>query len=280
MPVIFHGDERLAYRDPACYYFEGEYHLFFTVSEKDGGYMYNRVAHSVSRDLRSFSEPEMITEKNCATNFSSPGNVIKRGEEYLICVTSYPMRVPFAERSCADETARLFFIKTTDFRSFSAPERIWPKGRGATDEGRMIDPYVLEQGGEYLLYFKQNGVSTSRSCDLSEWEFLGNTEGGENVCVLPHGDGYIMLHSPENGIGVRYSADLIHWEDRGVCTLDQERWDFAGGRLTAAFAMPIEGGEHKYAVLFHGSRADAFPETHGEASLALCYTDDFSEYYF
>ena len=69
MPVIFHGDERLAYRDPACYYFEGEYHLFFTVSEKDGGYMYNRVAHSVSRDLHSFSEPEMITEKNCATNF-------------------------------------------------------------------------------------------------------------------------------------------------------------------------------------------------------------------
>ena len=42
--------------------------------------MYNRVAHSVSRDLRDFSEPEMITEKNYATNFSSPGLFTKRAK--------------------------------------------------------------------------------------------------------------------------------------------------------------------------------------------------------
>lgn len=52
MPIIFSGDERFAYRDPACYFFDGEYHLFFTVSEKENGYMFNRVGHSVSKDLK------------------------------------------------------------------------------------------------------------------------------------------------------------------------------------------------------------------------------------
>ena len=40
MPIIFEGSEKRAYRDPACYFYGGEYHLFFTVSEKDNGYMY------------------------------------------------------------------------------------------------------------------------------------------------------------------------------------------------------------------------------------------------
>ena len=43
MPVIFKGDEKIAYRDPTCYYYNGEYHLFFTFSEKENGYMYHTV---------------------------------------------------------------------------------------------------------------------------------------------------------------------------------------------------------------------------------------------
>ena len=156
MPIIFNGSEKTAYRDPACYYYNGEYHLFFTVSEKENGYMYNRVGHSVSTDLVSFSEPELITVKDCTQNYCSPGNIIKHDDEYLICVTSYPMRAPYSERYYADETARLFFIKTKDFKTFSLPERIYPKGKEVANEGRMIDPYVLEKDGEYLLFFKQN----------------------------------------------------------------------------------------------------------------------------
>lgn len=69
MPIIFRGDDKFAYRDPTCYYFGGLYHLFFTVSEKDGGYMYNRVGHSVSEDLLHFSEP-MPSPKPTATHLS------------------------------------------------------------------------------------------------------------------------------------------------------------------------------------------------------------------
>ena len=281
MPLIFLGNERFAYRDPACYYHEGCYHLFFTVSEKQDGYMYNYVGYSRSEDLCNFTEPRLITEKDYTKNFCSPGNVLKFGDQYLICVCSYPMPVPYVERSYADDSARLFFIKTKDFCKFSAPERIYPKGKSIANEGRMIDPFVLEADGEYRLFFKQNGIGLSRSHDLCNWEFLGHAEGGENACVLPYGDEYLLLHSPDNGIGIKHSNDLCHWTDEGVYTLDQEHWDFASGRLTAAFAMPTEGrSEYKYIVFFHGSVADSYPETHGEASLALVYTNDFKEFHF
>ncbi len=85
VPIIFEGNEKFAYRDPTCYYYEGNYHLFFTISEKENGYMYNRVAHSVSKDLRHFTSPEMITEKDHSKNFCSPGNA-RRG---IACVCLY-----------------------------------------------------------------------------------------------------------------------------------------------------------------------------------------------
>ena len=117
MPIIFHGSPTVAYRDPTCIWAEGRYHLFFTVSQKENGYMYNFVAHSESEDLRSFSDPVILTEKDCRKNFCSPGNVIKHDDEYLLCVTSYPMPHPFAQKPSADDTARLFFIKTKNFLS-------------------------------------------------------------------------------------------------------------------------------------------------------------------
>ena len=282
MPVVFIGDEKIAYRDPACYYYNGEYHLFFTFSEKKNGYRYNRVGHSVSSDLRIFSEPEFITVKDCAQNYCSPGNVVKYGDEYLICVTSYPMKVPYSEKSCADETARLFFIKTKDFKSFSSPERIYPKGRENTNEGRMIDPFVFEKAkGEFLLFYKQNGVSVSRSTNLCDWDFIGHTDGGENACVIENDGRYLLIHSPQNGIGIKESYDLKAWKDVGVYTLEQKQWEWASGRLTAAFAMRAKTAcSYQYIVFFHGSRADSTPETHGAASLAIAYTNDFVSYHF
>lgn len=281
MPIIFKGNGKIAYRDPTCFYYENRYHLFFTVSEKDGGYMYNCVGHSVSEDLKSFSEPQIITVKDNMKNFCSPGNVLQVGDEYFIFVTSYPMPVPYHVCDHADETARLFIIKTKDFRTFSEPVRIYPKGKACENEGRMIDPFVFKNGDEYLLYFKQNGVSMSRSEDLEHWEFLGRIDGGENTCVISDGDRYLLIHSPKNGIGIKESRDLRSWQDIGTYTLNQDKWEFASGRLTAAFAMRNEGTNgYKYAVFFHGSRADSVPETHGAASLALAYTDDFKEYYF
>ena len=81
------------------------------------------------------------------------------------------MPFSYEKRPYADDSARLFFIKTHNFVNFSSPERIFPKGENCKNEGRMIDPFVFENGEEYLLFFKQNGVSVSRSEDLKNWSF-------------------------------------------------------------------------------------------------------------
>lgn len=285
MPLIFQGSSTLAYRDPTCILADGVYHLFFTVSKKENGYMYNFVAHSESRDLLHFTEPRILTEQDNTKNFCSPGNVVRFGDSYRIYVTSYPMPRPFAECPYADATARLYYIETSDFSGFCAPKRIYPKGVDCADEGRMIDPFVLEdkdEQGRYLLFFKQNGVSISESYDLENWHFLGHVEGGENACVLVEDGRYHLIHSPHNGIGHKVSDDLSAWTDLGVVIPKETNEPWASGRLTAAFAMKNENPDipYRYLVFFHGSRVDSSPETHGDASLALYYTNDFETYVF
>ena len=285
MPIIFHGSPTVAYRDPTCIWAEGRYHLFFTVSQKENGYMYNFVAHSESQDLRSFSDPVILTEKDCRKNFCSPGNVIRVGDAYRICVCSYPMPVPYEQRGYADDTARLYWIETRDFVTFTQPRRILAKGSDCADEGRMIDPFVLEdkdRAGRYLLFFKQHGVSMSESFDLENWSYLGHVEGGENASVVVENGQYHLIHSPHNGIGHKVSEDLQCWTDLGVCLPKETEAAWANGRLTAAFAMKNRDPAipYRYLVFFHGSRRDSTPETHGDASLAFYYTDDFRRYVF
>lgn len=281
--VIFKGDETTAYRDPACCFFEGNYHLFFTVSLKKQGYMYNYVATSKSSDLINWTEPEIITETDNLKNYCSPGNVLEHNGEYIICLTSYPMPLPFEECYFADETARLYTISTKDFKTFSSPQKIYAKGKTCSleDEGRMIDPFIFKNKNEFLLFFKQHGIGLSVSKDMKNWKFEGITPGGENTCVINQGDKFLLIHSPENGIGVKESLDLKNWEDKGVFTLEQEKWDWASGRLTAGFAIESNGGtKYKYILFFHGSRKDIYPETHGAATLACAFTNDFKTFSF
>ncbi len=279
--IIFKGNDKFAYRDPACFYKDGTYYLFYTISEKDGEYMLNRIAVSESRDLKSWTEPKFITERNRFTNYCSPGNVIEKNGEYIICLTSYPMSAPFKERWWAEDSARLFTMSTKDFKAYTNPKLLNPKtGVDEEDIGRMIDPFIIKKDGYFHIFFKQNGVSFSRSEDLENWEFLGNTQGGENACVIEQNGEYILIHSPENGIGFAKSKDLQNWEDFGFTTLKQNEWNWSQGRLTAAFAMKAPNDfKYKYIIFFHGS-VDVFPETHGNATLASAFTNDFKKFYY
>lgn len=280
MSIIFRGNDKEAFRDPTAVFFDGSYHLFFTKSIKENGYMYNFVAHSVSSDLIHWTEPRVITGKDRLKNYCSPGNIIKYKDELFLCVTSYPMPKPYDEQFYADDTARIYFIKTTDFKSFTEPEIIYAKGGENIEEmGRMIDPFVLrdkDNPDRYLLFFKQNGLSISESYDMKNWKFIGSSDAGENACVIVKDGKYMLIHSPEDGIGIKISEDLLSWEDRGVIYLNRKCWDWANGRLTAAFVMESCGKtKYKYIIFFHGSRKECPPETHGAATLAVAYTDDF-----
>lgn len=158
--IIFKGNSRIAYRDPVCYWYDGVYYLFFSYSEKDNGYMYNSVAVSQSTDLKSWSESRLLTPKDRLLNYCSPGNVIEHDGEFVLCFTSYPMPVPFEECWIADDTARLFTMRTKDFEHFTEPRLLNPKNDMPQETlGRMIDPYILPLEDGYGLFFKQNGVS-------------------------------------------------------------------------------------------------------------------------
>jgi len=279
--LIFTGNDTTAYRDPACYFYDGCYNLFFTISQKQNGYMYNRIALSTSEDLFHWTEPKLLTQTDNQKNYCSPGCIIEKDSEFILCFTSYPMPKPFLECSIADDTARLYLMRTRDFKHFSVPEKIYAKGKNCdfAAEGRMIDPFWIRKDNKYLLYFKQNGISLSVSDDLENWVFQGATPGGENACVIEVDSKYLLIHSPENGIGIKESTDLKNWEDRGVTTLEQAHWDWASGRLTAGFAMKSNGGtKYKYILFFHGSRKESVPETHGGATLACAFTNDFQTF--
>ena len=274
--IIFHGNDRFAYRDPACIFHGGTYYLFFTYSEKDGEYMYNRIGMSKSTDLKEWTDVRILTPRDYNLNYCSPGNIFPDGDEFVMCFTSYPMPYSFNKWHCADESARLFTVRTKDFEVFTEPELLNPKGDMPQEEiGRMIDPFIIREGEYWYIFFKQNGVSLSRSKDLKFWEFMGSAKAGENACVLKKDGEFILVHSPKNGIAFARSKDMKSWEQFSHTTLGKDKEEWAKRRVTAGFVM--EAGEnigHKYIMFYHGSR-DVYPETHGNSSLAIAFTDDF-----
>ena len=107
-PILFRGDERHAWRDPAAFYRDGVIHLFMTLTEtEDDGRVFMYVAHSSSRDLLNWTEPEKLTVRDQSKNFSSPGNVVDLGDRFLLCFQTYCREngEKFGKRNCRDRCA-------------------------------------------------------------------------------------------------------------------------------------------------------------------------------
>jgi len=263
-PIVFRGDEKTGYRDPTAVFHDGVFYLYVTVIRtEEEGRIYSYTALSQSSNLRDWTKPVDLTPKGQRLNYSSPGNVIRHGGEWIMCLQTYPR--PDYKRGgpvrWADQTARLFVMRSADLVHWSAPELLRVKGPDVPVEamGRMIDPYLIEdkdEPGKWWCFYKQNGVSMSWSEDLKNWHFFGSTESGENVCVLVEDDEYVLVHSPPNGMGIKRSKDLMHWRDvGGRITLGQEAWPWAETRLTAGFVLDLrdQPGVGKYVMFFHGS---------------------------
>lgn len=280
-PIIFRGDSVTAYRDPAVLFHEGCFHLFFTVCrlEEDTAYWY--LGYSSSRDLIDWSPPRLLTPRDRRLNYSSPGNVIRYRDHWVLCLQTYP--TPHNEPyGTAD--SRIWIMRSQNLTEWTEPELLAVKGPTVDREcmGRMIDPYLLadkDEPGKWWCFYKQNGVSLSSSRDLKHWTYEGSYPSGENVCVLVEGSDYILFHSPENGIAVRRSSDLQNWRDRGeLITLGQSHWNWAKGRLTAAAVIDLRHveGINRYLMFFHGSDQLGLKvhPAHGRASLGLAWSHD------
>lgn len=279
-PVLFRGNATTAYRDPAAICHDGWFYLYFTKTcIETNKQVYQYTAWSKSRDLANWTEPKTFTPRDQNLNFSSPGNVIRLGDEWVLCLQTYPR--PNAE-PYGNKTARLWVMRSKDLENWSAPELLRVKGPDVPVEkmGRMIDPFLLadkDDPGKWWCFYKQNGVSTSWSRDLKTWTFAGSADAGENTCVIVDGNEYALFHSPSNGIGVKRSKDLKTWRDCGLLTLGQKDWPWAQGRLTAGFVLDARKVTGKYLMFFHGSD---YPEKDPRggfdnfASIGLAWSDD------
>lgn len=284
-PILLRGDAHTAYRDPAVYYQNGTFYLYFTLVETENdGTPYLYLAMTTSRDLLHFSGVKKLSPRDRAINLSSPGNVLKVRNEYILCCQTYCRE---NGEKYGNANSRVFIIRSKDLLHWSEPELLRVKGDDVSREnmGRMIDPYLVEDAktpGQYWCFLKQNGVSFARSSDLRHWEFCGHTESGENVCILPVNGRYHLWHSPKNGIGELVSDDLIHWEDTGkLITLGQKEWPWAQGRLTAAALLDLrcELAVGKVLMFFHGTGPEDEETIFDQyASIGLAWSDDFNHW--
>jgi hypothetical protein len=281
-PLVFRGNATTAYRDPAAIYSNGWFYLYFTLTRiESDGQVFQYVAWSKSSDLRHWTAPVTFSPRDHRMNYSSPGDIVRFGGEWVLCLQSYPR--PHGEKYGNDE-ARIWTMRSHDLEHWDAPELLRVKGPDVPIEkmGRMIDPFLLEDKddpGKWWCFFKQHGVSRSWSRDLRTWTFAGSFGGGENVSVVVRGNQYVMFDSPENGIGVKSSTDLKHWHNQGLLTLGQKDWPWARGRITAGFVLDARQvpGVGNYLMFFHGSQ---FPENDSRggfdnfASIGLAWSRD------
>ena len=74
-----------------------------------------------------------MTPRDRALNYSSPGNVIRFRDRWLMCLQTYPSR----DGRPADHTARIFTMHSRDLAAWSEPEllRVKGPGGGAGEDG-------------------------------------------------------------------------------------------------------------------------------------------------
>jgi len=293
-PILLAGDDTHAYRDPAVLSHEGTFHLFTTLVETDpDGRLYSYTVVTRSRDLKQWSAPKKITPKDQNLNFSSPGNVIRFGEEWILCLQTYP--IPGLKRSdkvrWGNQDARIWVMRSTDLKHWSDAELLRVKGPDVPREkmGRMIDAYLvrdIRDPGKWWCFYKQRGVSYSWSRDLKEWTYGGRTGSGENVCVLHDEGEYLLFHSPPNGIGIKRSPDLMQWRDIGKpITLGQDHWPWAETRLTGGFVLDLrrDPAIGHYVMFFHGSgpgKTKTMDNVCANCSIGIAWSKDLKTWHW
>ena len=289
---ILKGEDDRSLRDVAAIYHEGVFHLYLTLTEHDArGNVFWFTAQTESRDLVHWKELEKITPKDQNLNFSSPGNVIRFGNEWILCLQTYPIPnckvTDVGKRTrFGNENARLWIMRSQDLRHWSKAEmlRTIPGCEKPFAKGmRMIDPYLVEDArtpGLWWCFFKRHGrIQGSTSRDLVHWQFQGETGCiGENPTVLRLKDEYLLVYSPANGTSFARSRDLRHWERiPGVETLGQKDWEWGRrGRLSAATVLDCRANPEigKFIMFFHCTKVPEVENFYTHCSIGIAWSDD------
>ncbi|MHC4363831.1 MAG: hypothetical protein ACYSTZ_13490, partial [Planctomycetota bacterium] len=206
--------------------------------------------------------PKILTPKDLNLNFSSPGNVVRVGYEWLMCYQTYPTRKgeEYGNKNC-----RVWITRSPDLEVWSEPEMLMVKGPNVPVEkmGRLIDAYLIEdkdEPGKWWCFFDDNAANMSFSHNLKTWTYFNRIPAGENPCVI--------ILKTWRDIGGPTSKDAT-----GPITLGQKDWPWASQRLTAGFVLDLTDDPHigKYLMFFHAEPPGGFKKL---ASIGLAWSDD------
>ena len=271
-------------RDPALVLHEGVFRCFHTAVERRAGRHVLFLDVSTSRDLAQWTDPVRLTTS--PLGFSSPGNVIRVADKWVLCVQSYP--IPPGE-VYGSEASRLWLMESDDLVNWSPPRPIAEQGcQGSwTDSPRQIDPYLVAHDGKYWCFYKTSGcLGLLVSDELQQWREARpdapvlsgeDTPDGatvENPCVVRDGGTFVLLFAPcrtGRGIGVARSDDLLSWKD--VRYLDFPRLPWADGGPTAAMVLDMRAELGQWLMVFHGERTGPH-----RAAMGIAWSDDLEHW--
>ena len=286
-PIVFHGDATTAYRDPAAIYANGWFYLYFTLVQIDADKNpFQCTAWSKSRDLVKWTSPVIFTPHDRSLNYGSPGDVVRFGDQWVLCLQTYPR--PNGEQF-GNANSRIWMMRSDDLEKWGPAEPLNVMGPQVplAKMGRTIDPFLLQDkddpGKWWCLYKQKGAVNISYSRDLKSWTYGWKIVGGENPCVIRDGDEYVLYSAPDNGIAVSRSSDLKTWTKQPTLLLGQADWPWAQGRLTAGFVLDLRKDPKvgKALMFFHGSQFEE-PDPRGGfdnfASVGLAWSSDLKDW--
>lgn len=283
----FHDTEpEVSVRDPLLHYDNGVFRCFYSAVEfKEGNYTFC-LEMITSPDLVHWSMPKRLTHS--FLGFSSPGNIVRRGDDWIMSVQSY-LVLPGQTMAC--EEARLWFMRSKDLDNWSDPIPIYPQGAHVnwSDSRRQIDPCFMEQDGKWWCIYKNSGkFGMLVSDDFKKWTEASpdrpvmdrsqtpDNATVENPCIWREGDEWIMIFSPchkGRGIGVARSKDLLNWT--GIHYLDFPAISWADNGPSAAMVADLRDVCGKYVMVFHGERR----KVNGHAAaLGIAWSDDLEHW--
>ena len=270
-------DPQYSVRDPALLWDGSVFHCFFTIVENTSERMMMRLGHSTSQDFVHWQDVRVLADG--PENFSSPGNALRVGEEWILCLQSYP---PPPDSIYGGDDSRLWLMRSRDLVSWDKPQLIRAEGCTASwnhGSRRQIDPYLVHWKEKFWCLYKNSGcLGILSSPDLLHWEEASpghpvlspeDTPDGatvENPCVIETPEGFALFFAPcrkGRGIGLAYSDDLITWRD--VHYLDFPPTPWADGGPTAAMVLDMRRELGAWIMAFHGDRGDRFGAAMGIA---------------
>ena len=122
---------------------DGVFRLFFTLVETEtDGTVFMYTACSKSTDLQTWTPPQKFTPRNQSLDFSSPGDIVRYDNEWVLCLQTYPR--PDGEKF-GNVDSRIWTMRSKDLEHWGPAELLQVKGPNVPrgDMGRMIDSYIL-----------------------------------------------------------------------------------------------------------------------------------------